>query len=519
MYKILLVDDERIIREGIAQSVNWSDLDTELTGIAKDGLEAYEMIRNKLPDIVITDIKMPGLDGIKLIAKVKEEFPETEFIILSGYGEFEFAKQAMAFGIKHYLLKPCNEQKITEVLSKVIKELEQRKARETYVKKIIEDFNKVMPQLKSQFLKEFITNKVFDEEDLAYYSRLFQLDVKNQRVRLLLGQIENTFDFRHLYAFMKISEDLLQDKIILTTTIGEQILILIKNTETDSLLNLMVEIKNAFFAYYDLDVTIAVSEPDRIINTPALFSEVKKYIKYRFYLGEGSIITNNDVNGGDTYMEPTFVYDYEQIGHLVKSGNREEAKLKIDEFFQRLSNIVLDLNLTKTYCLDLFATIIRESPTEKMPKYMKKLIAFEEMETLEQIHRYISDIADELARLNFNRNMQRHNKWIHEMLRLIEDNIDQEELSLKWLANEMLYMNPDYLGKLFKREMKEKFSDYLLRVRMEKAIKLIKETNFRICEIAEKVGFGSNSQYFSQVFKKYTGYTPREYKKLMQTAK
>lgn len=114
MLKLLIVDDERIIRETMATIIDWNTLDIQLIGTAKDGIEAYNIILDEYPDIVLTDIKMPALSGIELIAKIHEINPQTQFIILSGYGEFEYAKKAMQYGVKHYLLKPCNEMQIVD---------------------------------------------------------------------------------------------------------------------------------------------------------------------------------------------------------------------------------------------------------------------------------------------------------------------------------------------------------------------------------------------------------------------
>lgn len=123
MLKLLIVDDERIIRETMATIIDWNTLDIQLIGTAKDGIEAYNIILDEYPDIVLTDIKMPALSGIELIAKIHEINPQTQFIILSGYGEFEYAKKAMQYGVKHYLLKPCNEMQIVDSIKNIKKRL------------------------------------------------------------------------------------------------------------------------------------------------------------------------------------------------------------------------------------------------------------------------------------------------------------------------------------------------------------------------------------------------------------
>ena len=118
--KVLIADDERIIRDTISQLVNWESLGLTLIGQCENGIEAYDMIIDESPDIVMTDIKMPGLSGLDLIKKVTGTRMDTQFIVLSGYSEFKYAQEAMKYGVKHYLLKPCNVDQITESLQAAI---------------------------------------------------------------------------------------------------------------------------------------------------------------------------------------------------------------------------------------------------------------------------------------------------------------------------------------------------------------------------------------------------------------
>lgn len=268
MYKLMLADDERIIREGISSIVDWSDMDISLTGVAKNGIEAYEVISKDPPDIVLTDIKMPGMDGLELAKKVRDEYPETAVVVLSGYEEFELARKAMEYGVKHYLLKPCDKDDIIEVMKKILPEIEHRKRKENFVKQI-----------------------------------------------------------------------------------------------------------------------------------------------------QSSLRKSTEHSGGEIPL-------------------RNE----------------LSCNLS-----------------------------------------------------------------INRVMRYIEANISDEKLSLSTIAKDILYMDSDYLGKLFKKETGQKFTRYLTKLRMEKAKILIKsDIEYKIAEIAEKVGYGNNPRYFSLVFKKSTGYTPSEYKQFRQ---
>lgn len=123
MIKVLLVDDEDIEREAMAEIIPWEKLDMQLVDMAWNGIEGLEKIKEYVPDLIITDIKMPVMDGIQLIRAAKEFYPDMTFVVLSGYGEYEYTSRAMELGIRHYILKPCDEQKIVEVLQKVKQEL------------------------------------------------------------------------------------------------------------------------------------------------------------------------------------------------------------------------------------------------------------------------------------------------------------------------------------------------------------------------------------------------------------
>jgi len=128
LLKLIIADDERIIRETISHLIDWNSLGIELIGSCSDGIEAYNMILDESPDIVMTDIRMPGLSGLELVERISQTCLNTQFILLSGFGEFEYAKTAMKYKVHHYLLKPCNEEQIIESMKEVIQKYYHRRA-------------------------------------------------------------------------------------------------------------------------------------------------------------------------------------------------------------------------------------------------------------------------------------------------------------------------------------------------------------------------------------------------------
>ncbi len=514
MYKVLLVDDERIILDGISRIVDWESTGTVLAGTARNGIEAYEKVIEDPPHIIISDIKMPGMDGLQLAAKVSAEYPEIKLILLSGFGEFEYAQSAIEYGVKHYLLKPCNENKIMEVLQELVSELNQEQQSEQFVSNMREGLAKVLPHVKEQFLKEFVTNKTYGNRDWEYFSHLFQLDLGDRKVRLILFHLDGPFEFEHLFAVKNIAEELL-DNNVLSSTVGDHVLIVVEDTTSAGTLQEQIKlIRETFLRYYKIDLTIALSESGEIIQARSLYKQTIECLNYRFYLGEGSLITETDIVGLDRTESEELSFNEDNLIMQIKTGNREEAVREINLFFQKLSELRSDITTVKSYVIQLFMAMIRLGDSENRHGYMDKVVKLMQLDTLQAIQSFFKETADEITSNHYEQTKNKHSAIVSKVVDIINDHLGNPELSLNWVAHQMLYMNSDYLGKLFKKETGEKFSNYVMRVRISKAIDLIhQKSDIKIFELAEQLGFGDNPQYFSQVFKKYAGCSPSEYMK------
>ncbi|WP_373231709.1 response regulator [Cohnella sp.] len=514
MYKVMLIDDERIILDGISQMIDWVSLGTELVGTAQNGVEAYDRIKELLPDIVVSDIRMPGMDGLELVAAAHATHPQIRFVLLSGFGEFDYASRAMQYGVKHYLLKPTNENKIAEALSEIVEELDLNDKREQFVQSMKQGLQKVMPHVKEQVLKEFVTNKTYGSKDWDYYRGLFQFEFERP-VRLLLFLLEGEFEFEHLFAVKNIAEDLL-DATLLSTTIGDHVLILIEDKhELAELYRRIYEIRDTFQHYYKRDTTIALSEPDRITGARSLYQETLQCLNYRFYLGEGGLITRKDTETQDQdTVQAKFIFEEERLTMPVQSGHHEEAELALAELMQELKRAQLDINMTKSYVIQQFVSLIRLGDTQKMNRYYGQMTELAEMNTLQAIQSLLEATVQELTQYHYERNVVKHTTIVRKVIDIVEEQLGNSDLSLNLVAHEMLYMNADYLGKLFKKETGEKFSNYVMKARIKQATELMSsDSDIKIFEMAERLGFGDNPQYFSQVFKKQMGCTPSEYMK------
>lgn len=514
MYKVLLVDDERTILEGIARIVDWEAAGTTLCGTARNGLEAWEFVTTGEPDIVISDIRMPGMDGIALAERVSREFPHIRIILLSGYGEFAYAQSAMQFGVKHYLLKPCNETKIAEALAEVVKELGQQREKEQFVANMREGMRKVLPHVKEQFLKEFVTNKTYGSRDWAYYRQLFGFDWADEPVRLLLFQLEGTFAYEHLFAVKNISEDLLRHTV-LSSTVGDHVLVVLKDVvPSPQLHERIAAIRETFRSYYKIDVTAALSEPGDFIDARKLYNEALACLQYRFYLGEGTLITQRDVMPAESDAPHELQLEPDRLLLRVKAGLWDEASGEIDAFFQALTDLRLSVSVASSYVVQWFVAIIRLGSPEQTGRYMERLVALSKAGTLPAAQALFKETAQAITERHYEANRSKHSAIVGKVIEIVDKHLGDPELSLSGVAHQMLYMNADYLGKLFKKETGEKFSNYVMKARIAKAKEALEEqADMKIFELAERLGFGDNPQYFSQVFKKYVGCTPSEYGK------
>jgi two-component system response regulator YesN len=516
MYRVLVVDDERVIREGISVMIDWESLGLSLIGTAENGRRALDIIRTERPDIVITDIKMPEMDGLELIAAVQAEQVNPAFLVLTGYGEFEIAHQAMKYGVKHYLLKPCDENDIIGDLELVITELNQKRRSDQLFREMQDNWDKVLPQVKEQFLTEFIETGKYNHNDCERFRQIFGI-VATEGFRILLIQPEASCSLLERFALKNISEELIgSERVPIGALLNGELILLVEAVTHQELEHKLDEIKDAFRRYYGKGLTVAISDESPFDTIPQLYRDAKECIQHAFYLGEGYVITQADIILDGENDEHVRRLEIENIAVSVKIGHISVLEGYLRAFFDRISSSKVRIELAKTYCLELLLHVIRTSDVNELQPYAESVIHIQDMGTLHHIEQYLTTLALDIARGNYERTAYKHGMVVQTVMKCVEEQLASTELSLKWLAKEVLYMNEDYLGRLFQRETNERFSQYLLRLRMEKAKELLRSRNHKILEVSERSGFGGNNQYFSNVFKKYTGISPSEYKSLYE---
>ncbi|MDF2715865.1 MAG: Two component transcriptional regulator, AraC family [Paenibacillus sp.] len=518
LYNVMVVDDERIIREGIAALVDWSGMGLKLAGCMSDGAAAIEEMERLRPDIVITDIKMPRMDGLELIRQAKRRFPAMKFVILSGFGEFRFASQAMQYGVKHYILKPCDEHDIKKVLTDVIHDLEVESRERNAFGRMERMLNEAVPKAREMQLSDYLLGRMTDGETEGYleWARLRNGD---GLLRLLACRTETEWrheDAKKLIAW--IVEHFGDEHVKHYTVIHHVVVLLVADYTRAELLEQMEQTTIRFESEAKSGLIWSIGQAGAMSDMPRALKDALRDMEQAYYLGERTVTSSRTEESADAGGEPSLsavdeLDYYSGILGQIRIGAREGLNNELAALFSKFRKLRLPIDTTIGVCIDLTAILHKQCVPATTKEYLNHTVPILQMKTLGEVERYISEVAHAILNEHYGTPAARGRMAAHRIAQYVHDNMEREELSLQWLAKHKLFMNPDYLGKLFRKEMKMSFPQYVAKARIEKAKEAIARSgDYKIYELAEMSGMGSDPKYFSNLFKKQTGCTPQEYK-------
>ncbi len=365
--------------------------------------------------------------------------------------------------------------------------------------------------LKEQLLKEYIIGA--DIDFLELYKDTFRIS-EETKVTMIVLKPDRTADYSELNYLKTLTVgEFGADNMQLCTILTDAVLVVTQFSPVPAG-SYLQKIRRMF----GTPLAIVYSSGKSLNELPDVYVKLVKCMDYRFYAKSGAMFISDEVINNDemSVIEP----DCGAVERALRCGDSDKVHYLIFEIFRNIEKIKPEPIIARTYCMELFVCIIRCCESEKIDKYMKGLTFIQEMKTLFEIKEYILNTANEIVMCNSPKNSRISSALIRDTLEIIDKNIGNENLSLSWIAGNVLYTNVDYLGKLFKKETGKNFSAYVMEKRMEMAKSLIiADKKDKIYEVAEKVGYGSNSQYFSQVFKKYTGVSPITYKEISKVSR
>lgn len=492
----MIVDDEKIIRESLSEMLDYESLGYELIATAKNGMEAYDIICDEYPDVVITDIRMPILNGLDLIERSMKGDSKISFILLSGYDDFDYAKQAMKYGVKFYLLKPTDKNELIDSLISIHKE------------RLLEEENK---NLQKKFLLKNL-------HALLEQSFIIELLEHQDNFHIIFNKYQELLSLPKdcLYAcictFVEESylKNFASDIIKLLNSEGSTLqfsILYVKNTAVlifpATSLAIQEKFKNAILKmhYPNQSVAFAIDFIHKE-TTEKLFQYVLQKIS-RFE----RILLLNDKE--ESYEIKNHITSPWMISHLEDSITSAPDTAHATELLNSIFIDSMPLTTARNLALGLFlqsGLSHEKTPLDASCDFFRRLYSCDAIAKIRDLLFVVLVQKDE------KNSIYKSSSNIALLKSYIREHLDSEYLSLKWLAENYLFVSVGYLSKQFIKEEGMRFSDYLNKERMEEAIRLMTYYhNDNIKQIARQVGFGSNPQYFSQVFKRYTGLPPTDY--------
>lgn len=529
MWRVVIIEDEDLLREGLKSCFDWEKKGFEIVGDADNGRKALELIREKRPDVVFTDIKMPFMDGITMTERLKDEFPEMKVVIISGYDEFEFARRALKAGVSEYILKPLNLKQLEELLENMDRELREReeKNREWYRLYEIEESSR--SSLRQNLLEKLLFRKI-PVEDLektspAPYQEIAEFYYVIGIIdRLDYSVLSMDCDYLEIINLDRQFEDKVRQYIseekmvdILRENNCERILCIRGNTEKECR-EYREKLKNLFKSYKDDFEGIGcvfsnVSKGLKNLQSAYVYARGLRQKQYAYCLNE-VLREEEAVDTKIQYMN----YDADKLFYEIRSGSKEQVEREIKRFEEELNRekitshmhlvlIISNLFFGLTKLPGEVGGDISDILGEPMEHYHKMLSSSRREEMLEYLKKVCLMINDYFTRASEGK--------VKGILMRITDymraNYGNEELSMKEVAKQA-YISVSYMGIILKKETGKTFIEYLTQLRIEQAKKYLKETDLKNYEIAMKCGY-SNPTYFSTVFKGMVGRSPSAYRK------
>lgn len=535
MLKVVLVEDESIVREALRDNIPWEQCGFEFAGEAGDGEMALPLIRREKPDLLITDIKMPFMDGLALSRIAGQEFPDMKIIIISGYDEFEYARQAIQVGVEQYLLKPITKAAMRKVLLDIREKIENEHKQKNYLERFRNEMHEYEQFSRKRFFEKVFSGQLSVQEiyeeaqklslkiDAPCYNLVFVCQQEKQNGREGTSWSDSLTERQEelLRFFLRYPEYLVFQWN--TTTYG----ILIKGEKegmeelTARCLENIRRICSA--SGEEMDWYAAAGKPvERLSQLPECYNQAYHALSYRFLLPLQHILSEGDIvrllpghEDGRLCELDIQTVDPDIIRGFLLRGQKDELEEFVNGYVQSLKDPLRSKMFRDYVILNVRFTAIAyvNSLGFSQEEFLKTVNGSQLQEVIdgrEDITAYIRSMLARALELRDRKNSNQTGKMMKKALDYIEDNYDLDTISLNSAAK-ATNVSANYFSAVFSQEMQMTFTEYVTGKRMEKARKLLRQTEKTSGEIAQEVGY-RDPHYFSFVFKKTQGCTPREYR-------
>ena len=530
-YSVLLVDDEEDIIQIIMKKLDWESMGLTIIGHAANGVEALEMAEELTPDIVMTDIKMPYMDGLTLCRKLKELSRTIRVIIFSGFDEFEYAKEAIKMEAEEYLLKPVNAVELKEVFERVKKDLDQERAEKRDTEKLKSYYMESLPVLQESFYMALLEGRIAPEQ-IGRYMDSYQVQLQGPYYVVAVLHIsqqsleeESRMDpFLQAVSVRKFAEEQVEDRwrsrvviylgdIIMISQMHDREEMLEYTNEMDRLCRMAKKVCNA-------RITAGIGYLcDNLEQLPLSYQGAKQAVSYRVLYGNTRAISISEVEPAEhaeLNWEDVYSTYIQQIMKKVRIGEQDGLEKAISQFTEWLSGEQISMQKYRIVMMELVAELFRFTASHNLnPEnvfggngdvYSQVL----QMESAEVLDRWLRRVCTNLQNAVMNERQDSTKFFVKNAEEYVKEHFADQDLGVDEVCRK-LNVSAAYFSTIFKKETGKTFVRYLTDYRMEKAVNMLMTGNEKTYVIAEKVGY-AEPNYFSYVFKKQFGMSPSKYK-------
>ncbi len=518
-YKVFIVEDEAVTREGIRDNVDWLSSGFEFCGEAADGEVALPLLRTAQPDVLITDIKMPFMDGLQLSKIIRERMPWVKIIILSGHDEFEFAQQAIKLGVTDYLLKPITVHNLQNTLQKLAVQLDREKEEHEKLKKLQEQVAENRTTLRERLLFKLIVGAV-SPADAVETGQMLGIDLVSRHylvaiLKIELGDVTEQYEHGEYQQVQKAVMGLIEENPDVFSLIwdwGDLILIIKGDTpeyleeERDVLLD---EIRQVIAdTRYKLTVGVGGTK-QQLADVCQSFVEA---------LADIQNLTGEDNSLNHAFEQAEFLkVDKSAVENYLRSGVKDELGEFFNEHIMPLGEAALTSNLIKHYIIvDVvlaIAKLINDLGGEVdkvIPELDSMEIIMSNIKTIEQLREQVCKLITTALAYRDVHPKGQYEGLIRQAKEYIEQHYGDPDLSLSEVAAHA-NLSASHFSVVFSQETGHTFKECLTDIRINKAKQLLRMTGLRSADIAYQVGY-NDPHYFSSAFKKHTGLSPSEFR-------
>lgn len=534
MYKVLLVDDEALIREAISENIKWNELGYEFCGACANGKEAIEAIEKEEPHLLLTDICMPHMDGLELAKYVHNKYPQIKVIIISGYDDFDYAKQALTYQVKEYILKPITSFELSEVLEKTKESLDEEHKSTQSLKKIQQAYNNNIPFMKERLLNHLIYGQNLKEDML---SKLKELDaiLLGKYFSVILIEEDDYMEFFKNYpeedetlarfAIFNVAQEIVQNELCgLAFQNAEEKPVIICEENSEILLEKCVtelsdKVRGAIYKYLGMKTSAIIGRSvEGLQMVRQSYENAKSALEYKFMMGGNRTIYGKDILVKKEEGAFHINYWIEKLILMVKANQTKEMKNVVYDFFEALRSSYLSKNRIYINIQQAVITIMMvldeadsRGDSDIMRQEKQFLMGMYEQKHLSDVEELFLEFCCCVSDCLSSERDSYCRKQAIMALDYIEKNYGNNEVSLNTVCS-YLAMSTSYFSSVFKNVTGETFIEALTKKRIEKAKLLFENTALKTYEIANEVGY-IDPHYFSAIFKKAMGCTPTEYAK------